>query len=219
LQGETFQVVSPLHGAAGYPDRVMLASLDPGVPLEWRMQGLSGDQDVELVVPVRLVQAAGPFNLLDNAGFERGTVGWTQGGTLASAGTVPSGPVEGTASLKLTFDGSSTYAEMVQVVTGATPGRYYTLSGYLWRETNVGTVTLVASEAGVPMPGGTAAMLGPGSSVAWVRYQAAFRLPDTSGGTIAIECMGLGVPSGAAWFDALALEAQVPASEYRERGT
>jgi hypothetical protein len=37
LQGETFQVVSPLHGNAGYPDRAFLASLDPGVPLEWRM--------------------------------------------------------------------------------------------------------------------------------------------------------------------------------------
>lgn len=220
LQGETFQVVSPLHGNAGYPDRAMLASLDPQVPLEWRMVEAhpNGQSDVELIVPVRLVQAAGPSNLLDNAGFERGTAGWTQFGTAASAGTVNFWHEDGTASLQLHFNGTSTVAEMFQLTTGNAVGRYHTLSGWLWQEMGGGSVQLVASAAGTPIPGGTALNLGAGTSSAWARYQAAFLLPDWTGGSITVECRGYQFPNGTAYFDALLLEEGAPASDYRERG-
>jgi len=221
LQGETFQVVSPLHGNAGYPDRAFLASLDPQVPLEWRMVEAhpNGQSDVELIVPVRLVQAAGPFNRLENAGFERGTAGWSQFGTAAGLGTVNFWREEGTASLQLHFDGTSTQAEMFQLTTGNATGRYFTLSGWLWQEMGGGSVQLVASAGGTAIPGGTAANLGAGTSSAWTRYQASFLLPDWTGGSVTVECRGYQFPNGTAYFDALMLEEQVPASDYRERGT
>jgi hypothetical protein len=49
---------------------------------------------------------------------------------------------------------------------------------------------LVASAGGTPIPGGTALDLGPGTSSAWARYQAAFLLPDWTGGSITVECRG-----------------------------
>jgi hypothetical protein len=223
LQGETFQVVSPLQGSAGYPDRAFLASLDPGVPLEWRMvEGHpGGTSDVELIVPVRLVQASTPSNLLENASFERGTTGWTLGGTVASAGTATTLTTpDGTVALRLVFGGTASYGGVYQIVSGLVPGRYYTVSGYMARSsTGAGTVSIGAYDAaGVTRYAYGAAPLGPGTDAALVRTQGSFLLPASSGGSVLVFAEGEGTPAGTAYFDALMLEEGAPASDFRERG-
>lgn len=221
-----FEAVDPFRDADGMPRRVMLATFDLQTPFGARF----GPQVVAgagATIPVRLIQAASPSNLLSNASFELDSVGdeptgWALSGTATTWQTeAPGDSAHGVRVLGIAYDGASANPSVYQGAT-VTPGRYYTLSGYIRRAGVTGAsaaVYLRVSEAGVALAGAETTHLAAGSDSFFVRYAATFRVPDASSGTVAVECFAEGTPGGACYFDAIVLEPGAPASAFREKGT
>lgn len=223
LDGTPFQVVDPFR-ESGLPMRAMRGLFDPQVPLQWRL--LAGPNGPHLFLPVRILQAAQPENLLLNASFEQDAAAaaptsWgTQIGTGDSAnveapgGTLP----DGTKVLLLDFNTSATSYGREQAVSGLVVDRWYTLSGSIRRATTGGTVRIEARTA----TGGGGTLLGATESLAaatdsaYTRYEVPFQATAT---TVYVSCMGISSPRGLARFDAVQLEEGVPASTFKERGS
>lgn len=221
--GSTFQAVDVVR-SGGVPVRAMLATLDQQTPLEAAHALLRADVQVE--ARVRLVEAGGPSNLLDNASFEQDAAGsaptsWALSGTVTSWQTVVlAGAADGVRVLAITYNGASATPSVYQVAA-VVPGRWYTLSGSVRRAGLAGgsaAAYLRVSEASVPIAGSETTHMGAGSDASLIRYQATFKVPASSSGTVAVECYASGTPTGAVYWDAVMLEAGAPASAFRERG-
>jgi hypothetical protein len=220
-----FQAVDPFRSATGAPRRAMLATIDVQSELAADFSAVKVDGTLAST-RVRILQAGGPTNLLDNASFEQDIAGnhptsWALSGTVTAWETDPlAGAIDGSRVLAITYNGASATPSVYQPAT-VVPGRWYTVSGYLRRAGLSGgsaAAYLRVSEASVVLAGSETTHMAAGSDASLIRYQATFAVPAASSGTVAVECYASGTPTGAVYWDAIQLEAGAPASAFRERG-
>jgi hypothetical protein len=217
-----FQAVDKFRGD-GLPLAFMPAYLDPMVPLEWEQVGLG---PFSLEVPVKILQAAQPSNLVPNASFERGSVGslptgWaTRGAGDSAVIEAPGGSVpDGTRVLKLDFDLVSASYGVEQQLGGLVVGWWYTLSGSVKRDTSAGDVRLEARSAsggGGTLLGATTSLGPQAAEASYARQSIAFQATAT---TAWVSAVGLNGARGFARFDALQVEPFGPATAFGELGS
>lgn len=218
--GAPFQAIGPMWDGS-VPVRAMPAVFDAQSPLQAQMRQRS--DGVELELPIKLIQAWQPANLVVNASFEANTgnntapTSWATTGTGTTANVDNTAAQDGTYGLKLAFDGASATWGRTQSISGLIVGRWYTLSGYIKRN------ALTVGNVGIDFTDFTSALLvrlsaGTGTDGSYVRYSGSFLNANTSlSGTL--RCFGYNIPAGNVWFDAIQLEEGVPATTFHELGT
>jgi hypothetical protein len=220
-----FQAVDPFRSVAGAPRRALLATIDLQAELGADFSAVKVDGTLAST-RVRILQAGGATNLLDNASFEQDAAGahptsWALSGTVPAWETDPAAfAIDGARVLTITYNGASATPSVYQAAT-VVAGRWYTVSGYLRRAGLAGgsaAAYLRVSEASVVIAGSETTHMAAGSDASLIRYQATFLVPAASSGTVAVECYASGTPTGTVYWDAIQLEAGAPASAFRERG-
>lgn len=220
VTGQPFQVVDIFRDGTT-PKRAMLAAFDPLAHLEWSINDLGPTRGVQIILPVRLLQAAQPMNMVKNASFEQPGSGaaptdWTVTGTGTSSLVSNTRAQDGSNSLKLIFDGVSASYGREQVIPGLIAGRYYTLSVYAFRDTLSAGVVQAYLYDGAWNAGIT--NVAAGTDTAFVRYTATFLYSGTGGGATVVVA-GAGTPAGTVYVDAVMVEEGAPVSAFAERGS
>lgn len=225
LRGVVLQAVDPFRDASDLPRRAMRATIDLQVPFGATF-GARKVAGAGAGIPLRLLQAASPENLITNGSFERDTAGshptgWALSGAVTDwVTTAVVGAPHGDRVLWIAYDGVAATPSVYQAVT-VIPGRWYTLSGSIRRLALTGAsaaLYLRVSEAGTPIAGAATTHLAAGSDAGFVRYGVTFRVPTSSGGTVAVEVYASGTPGGGLYADAIQLEEGAPVQPFRERG-
>ncbi|GAM10729.1 protein sidekick-2 [Geobacter sp. OR-1] len=191
------QVGTAAAASSGYSD----TSVCSGITYSYRVKAVNSSVPWETgFSSVATTVTSGITNFLPDAGFENAVSGWTTAVTTLTGTEIDTTTVhDGARSLKITATGSQLGRSQSLAVT---PGRQYTLSGYLNTALTSGTAQCDVYGTGIDSPGIAIAYDSPNNNTGWVQLSETVAIPAGTG-SVSIRCFASGSPQGTAYFDTI----------------